>query len=133
MCVPTQPFHPLLCERNLFFLHLPAFTRHLRLMTLRSSLLSLASCLLCIARIADAALPLPPSLSISTSPPVREYGIFMGLQYYGPPVTTDVYARVAAAARRLPLFVSVCADHNDTSGGAEHRRPGGDPLDGTDV
>ena len=80
-------------------------------MTSRSSLFSLASCLLCtsIAN-ADAALPLASSPSFSLLP-VREYGIFMGLQYYGPPVTTDVYARVAAAARRLPLFVSVCADH----------------------
>ena len=61
-------------------------------------------------------------------------GMFLhGLSDYGPPVDSGVYHRVAAAARRLhpaPLYVSVCADHNDTSGGAEHRRPHGDPGDG---
>jgi hypothetical protein len=66
----------------------------------------------------------------STLVPAREYGIFMGLQYYGPPLKLSTYKRVADAGRRVPLFVSVCADHNDTNGGAEHRRPGGDPGDG---
>ena len=43
----------------------------------------------------------------------------------------DIYERVARAARRLapaPLYVNVCADHNDHGGGAERRRP--DPGDG---
>lgn len=57
----------------------------------------------------------------SSNAGAREYGIFMGLQYYGPPVTSEVYDRVAAAAASVPVYVSVCADHNDTSGGAEHR------------
>ena len=55
----------------------------------------------------------------------REYGMFMGLQYYVPALNHSTYERVAAASKRLPLYVSVCADHNDTSGGAEHRKPGG--------
>jgi hypothetical protein len=57
-----------------------------------------------------------------------EFGIFMGLQYYGPPANHSVYERVAAAAKKVPVYVSMCADHNDTGGGAEHRTP--DPGDG---
>ena len=71
-----------------------------------------------------------PILLSALALPAREYGIFMGLQYYGPALNQSTYTRVAAASRRVPLYVSVCADHNDTSGGAEHRKPGGDPADG---
>jgi hypothetical protein len=64
----------------------------------------------------------------NTHSPAREYGIFMGLNYYGPNLTASIYQRVAAAAKKVPVFVSVCADHNDTGGGAENRHH--DPGDG---
>ena len=39
----------------------------------------------------------------------RVFGIFMGLQYYGPPVSPNVYERVAATARRFPVLCdSMC-------------------------
>lgn len=58
----------------------------------------------------------------------REYGLFTGLQYYGPVLSQDVYDRVAKASTIVPMYISVCADHNDTGGGAERRVP--DPGDG---
>ncbi len=67
-------------------------------------------------------------LHLSAAAARREYGIFMGLQYYGPPLSDETYERVARAAKVVPLYASVCADHNDTGGGAEHRT--GDPGDG---
>ena len=73
----------------------------------------------------------PRSKIIPTRRPsksAREYGIFMGLNYYGPNLTSSIYDRVASAAKKVPLFVSVCADHNDTGGGAENRHH--DPGDG---
>ena len=61
-------------------------------------------------------------------PQRRQYGIFSALQYYGPPLSEETYAHVANASKKLPMYISVCADHNDTGGGAEHRT--GDPGDG---
>ena len=37
------------------------------------------------------------ALLLAQAMATREYGIFMGLQYYGPPLDDSIYARVAAA------------------------------------
>ena len=55
-----------------------------------------------------------------------QYSIFMAMQYYGPPEPLSSYRAIASAAKKLapaPFYISVCCDHNDTSGG-------GDPADG---
>ena len=60
-----------------------------------------------------------------------QYSMFMAMQYYGPPEPLSSYHAIASAAKKLapaPFYISVCCDHNDTGGGAEHRS--GDPADG---
>ena len=80
------------------------------------------------ANLAALLFALFSSCGSSTKIQPREYGIFSALQYYGPPLSEETYARVANASRKLPMYIAVCADHNDTGGGAEHRT--GDPGDG---
>ena len=49
-----------------------------------------------------------------------QYSMFIAMQYYGPPEPLSTYHTIASAAKRLapaPFYISVCCDHNDTSGG----------------